>query len=203
MRLYVMRHGETDWNVQKRLQGRSDTELNDNGIRLAKVTAEALKGLRFDAIYSSPLKRAYKTAEIVRGERNIPITADERLLEISFGECEGLPVDGLPACFADFFGAPERYAPTGGGERFEDVIARAGDFIENVVVPQSFKLESMLTVAHGAMNNALAYHLLHREIKDYWAGVFPGNCSVSEYKVNGHDYRLVEYGKIFYGGNKK
>lgn len=203
MRLYIMRHGETDWNIQKRLQGRSDTELNANGTELARITSEALKDMRFDAIYSSPLKRAYKTAEIVRGERQMPINADERLLEISFGDCEGLSVDMLPACFADFFDAPEKYTPTGGGERFADVIARAGDFIENVIVPKSRELESMLVVAHGAMNNALAYHLLHRELKDYWAGVFPRNCSVSVYDVNGHDYCLIEYGKIFYGEGGK
>lgn len=203
MRLYIMRHGETDWNIQKRLQGRSDTELNDNGIGLAKVTSEALKDVRFDAIYSSPLKRAYKTAEIVRGERSIPINTDERLLEISFGECEGHSVDMLPACFADFFEAPEKYTPTGGGERFADVIARAGDFIENVVVPKSKEIGSMLVVAHGAMNNALALNLLHRDIKDYWAGVFPRNCSVSIYEVHGYDYSLIEYGKIFYGEDRK
>ena len=203
MRLYIMRHGETDWNIQKRLQGRSDTELNANGIELAEVTSAALKDVLFDAIYSSPLKRAYKTAEIVRGERSIPINTDERLLEISFGECEGHSVDMLPACFSDFFEAPEKYTPTGGGERFADVIARAGDFIENIVVPKSNEIDSMLVVAHGAMNNALALHLLHREIKDYWAGVFPRNCSVSVYEVDGYDYRLIEYGKIYYGEDRK
>lgn len=203
MRLYIMRHGETDWNIQKRLQGRSDTQLNANGIKLAEVTAEALKDIRFDAIYSSPLKRAYKTAEIVRGERAVPINTDERLLEISFGECEGHSVDMLPSCFADFFEAPEKYTPIGGGESFVDVIDRAADFIENIVVPMSKEIESMLVVAHGAMNNALAFKLLHRELKDYWAGVFPRNCSVSVYDVHGHDYSLIEYGKIFYGEDMK
>ncbi len=61
----------------------------------------------------------------------------------------------------------------------------------------------MLVVAHGAMNNALALNLLHRDIKDYWAGVFPRNCSVSIYEVDGHDYSLIEYGKIFYGEDRK
>lgn len=203
MRLYVIRHGETDWNIQKRLQGRSDVGLNAKGIALAQVTSEALRDVRFDEIYASPLKRAYRTAEIIRGQRPIPIRADERLLEISFGACEGFSVDALPESFGDFFGAPERYRPTGGGESFLDVIARAKDFIENVVVPRSRELDCMLVAAHGAMNNALAYHFLHRELKDYWAGVFPRNCSVSIYDVDGHDYRLEEYGKIFYSEDEQ
>lgn len=128
----------------------------------------------------------------------MPITADDRLLEISFGKCEGMPVDELPASFADFFGAPDKYEPTDGGESFTDVIQRAAAFIENVVVPKSYEIDTMLVVAHGALNNALAYNLLHRELKDYWAGIFPRNCSASIYDIEGHDYRLVEYGKIYY-----
>ncbi len=58
MKVYLVRHGETEWNRQCRLQGQSDTELNDIGIELAEITATELKDVRFDAIYSSPLKRA-------------------------------------------------------------------------------------------------------------------------------------------------
>ena len=58
MKLYIIRHGETDWNKQRRLQGQSDTELNEYGIRLAKITGEALKDIRFDHIFSSPLKKS-------------------------------------------------------------------------------------------------------------------------------------------------
>ena len=85
MELYIIRHGETDWNKEKRLQGRSDTELNEYGIELAEITADALKDVTFDRIYSSPLKRAYRTAEIIRLDRDIEIQTDDRLLEICFG----------------------------------------------------------------------------------------------------------------------
>ena len=66
MKLYIIRHGETDWNKEKRLQGQSDTQLNEYGIELARITGEALKDVHFDYIFSSPLKRAYKTAELIR-----------------------------------------------------------------------------------------------------------------------------------------
>lgn len=69
MILYIVRHGQTKWNVQKRLQGASDTDLNENGIALAKVTGEALKEVPFSCCFTSPLKRARDTAELVLGER--------------------------------------------------------------------------------------------------------------------------------------
>ena len=62
MELYIIRHGETKWNSEKRLQGRSDIELNEYGIELARITSEALKDVKFDRIYSSPLKRYYEAA---------------------------------------------------------------------------------------------------------------------------------------------
>ena len=73
MRLYIIRHGETEWNVLRRFQGRSDIPLNDEGRRLARITAEALSEVPFARIYTSPLKRAYETAMIIKGERDIPI----------------------------------------------------------------------------------------------------------------------------------
>ena len=90
MKIYLIRHGETSWNTLGRLQGRTDIELNENGIRLAKITGEKLKDVHFDLAIASPLKRAYETAGLVLGDRNIPILTDERIEEISFGEWEGL-----------------------------------------------------------------------------------------------------------------
>ncbi len=203
MILYVIRHGETEWNTEKRLQGRSDTKLNEYGIHLAKVTAEALKDVDFDAIYSSPLNRACTTAEIIRGDRKLDILTDERLMEMSFGEFEGMPASEVPDSFSAFFEAPDKYIPMGNGESFDDVIARTGSFINDVIIPNSEKIKGMLLVAHGALNNALALHFLHRDVKDYWAGVFPRNCSVSVYEIHGSDFKCLEYGRIYYEEDKE
>lgn len=203
MILYVIRHGETEWNTERRLQGRSDTKLNDYGIYLAKVTAEALKDVRFDAIYSSPLNRAYTTADIIRGGRKLDIITDDRLMEMSFGDFEGMLSDEFSKNYSSFFEAPDKYVPVRNGESFQDVIKRTGSFIEDIIVPCSYRIDCMLLVAHGALNNALAANLLHREVKDYWAGVFPRNCSVSIYEIKGHDFKCLEYGKIYYKEDKK
>ena len=121
MDIYLIRHGETDWNKTKRLQGVTDIPLNAYGIELAEKTAEGLKDVPFDRIYTSPLIRAKKTAEIIRGDRPVELVVTDGLKEISFGEYEGLchepehytiPKPG----FRKFFEDPEHFETPPGGE---------------------------------------------------------------------------------------
>ena len=120
MILYIVRHGQTKWNVQKRLQGASDTDLNENGIALAKVTGEALKEVPFSCCFTSPLKRARETAELVLGERKnlVPVYPDDRIREISFGVWEGQDSTLLPQEMLDnFFHHPEKISAAPGRGR--------------------------------------------------------------------------------------
>ena len=89
MELYVIRHGQTTWNEKGLLQGSVDIELNESGREVAGKMGEKLEDTPFDVIFSSPLIRAYETACLIRGHRNIPIIRDERLREICFGDLEG------------------------------------------------------------------------------------------------------------------
>ena len=89
MNIYFVRHGQTDYNLKEIIQGASDIELNETGIKQAYQTKEKLKDIKFDKIYSSPLKRAKKTAEIIGEDRKITVEVDDRLKEISFGINEG------------------------------------------------------------------------------------------------------------------
>ena len=90
MKIYLMRHGETKWNKRSKLQGQVDIPLAPKGIEQAEMTSEGMKDIPFDHIFSSPLKRAYKTAQVVRRDRPIEIVRDDRLKEMSFGTSEGL-----------------------------------------------------------------------------------------------------------------
>lgn len=90
MNLYVVRHGQTDWNIERRLQGTSNVPLNDTGIKQAQNLAETLKNIDIDFIFSSPLQRAYDTASIVNQHKGLPIHIDARLIERGFGDFEGL-----------------------------------------------------------------------------------------------------------------
>lgn len=96
--IYLVRHGQTDWNLQGKNQGQTDTELNQTGIEQAKVIAEQLKSIKFDVVLSSPLKRALKTAQIIYDGI---ITPDDRLIERCNGELEGCIGSNALINFAD------------------------------------------------------------------------------------------------------
>ncbi len=182
MKVYLIRHGETDWNRECRLQGQSDTELNEIGIELAEITASELKGVRFDALYSSPLKRAYRTAEIFNEGRDLEIITDKRLLEINFGEREGHVIPGRddddsnPIYNFEF--VPEAYVPADGGESFDEIYARTSDFWDNVIVPLEGSCERILIIGHGCMNRTIINRLMGNPLKDFW-NIKLDNCAVT------------------------
>jgi broad specificity phosphatase PhoE len=91
LRIYLARHGETDWNAERRLQGRTDTALNSKGRQQAAKLAERLKGVRLDAVYSSTLSRSRDTAEIARG--GVPLKSLAGLNERGIGKFEGKKLD--------------------------------------------------------------------------------------------------------------
>ena len=95
MKLYLVRHGETDWNKVKRIQGQVDIPLNQFGKRLAEETAEGLRDIPFDLCISSPLSRAHETARIILYGKDIPIIKDARIEEMAFGEYEGNAVQEI------------------------------------------------------------------------------------------------------------
>ena len=89
MKIYVIRHGQTDWNVAGKCQGRTDIELNETGIEQAKQAKEQLKNYNIEQIICSPLKRTRKTAEVIKENTNCSIITDERIIERECGTIEG------------------------------------------------------------------------------------------------------------------
>ena len=133
MILYIIRHGETQWNVEGRLQGQSDTQLDEKGIRLAKVTAEALKEVPFALGITSPLSRAKVTAQIILGDRNVPLYEDERIQELSFGSWEGLGCRKenyqIPSEHFDYFYTdPLNFQPAEDGETIQQLCERTKEY---------------------------------------------------------------------------
>lgn len=199
----MIRHGETEWNVKKRFQGRSDIPLNDEGKRLAHVTAKALADIPFTRIYTSPLKRAFETAIIIKGEREIPVIEDLRIIEIGFGVYEGLccAKEGYnipdPA-FMNFFNKPEAYKPPKGAEAIEELKKRTGDFLHEIMHNKDMEHETILVSTHGAALRGLLSNINHLEIQDFWRGGVHKNCAVTIVDVKDGKAFIVEEGKIFY-----
>lgn len=201
MEIYIIRHGQTVWNKARKLQGSTDIELSEDGKRMAVLTGQGMKGITFDKVFSSPLKRAYLTAQLIHAENNVPIEIDERIREVSFGEFEGLNVDEMlnnEECgFYHFFDKPELYKPAEHGEKLEDVILRGKEFIEDKILPLEGKAQRVMIVAHGAMNKALLAAMLGRELKDFWKGNLQKNLEVSMVDLTGGEFTLVKESQSF------
>jgi len=190
MELYIIRHGTTDWNAEARFQGSRDIELNANGRELAGKLGERLEKIHFDLIYSSPLSRAYETACLIRGHRNIQIIKDAALTELSFGEKEGVPFKEWVASDEPskyFFSDPAKYIPPEGGETFESACARTKKFVQEVIEPIYKKTPDarIMIVAHGALLASLMCYLDNRGIKDFWGNGLKGNCEETIYSFDG------------------
>lgn len=199
MKLYIIRHGETSWNVQRRLQGTSDTDLNENGITLAKRTGEALKEIPFDLCFTSPLKRAKMTAELILAGRDIPIYDDERLREISFGEWEGRDSALLPAHMLDnFFHHTEVYEPPKGGESIREICTRTKDFFQELIYREKLQDKTLLIASHGCAVRALLQNVYaDAEIRNFWHGCVPPNCGVNIVEVADGRAELLEEDIVF------
>lgn len=201
MEMYIFRHGQTEWNRQARIQGWSDIELTKEGREVAEKTAEALKDLRVDAIYASPLSRAKETACILRGSRTIPVVTDDRIKEVGFGVLEGADVVHIkgtdPGPFTAFFGAPEKYRAPEGGESLETVCERAGDFIREVSEKHKDD-ERIFIVAHGAVNKAMMRYIRQSDLKDFWQGGLQKNCGATIVTFSEGAYHIAEENTVFY-----
>jgi len=196
MELYIVRHGTTDWNAQKKFQGAQDIELNENGRKLAAELGTRLDAakINFDCIYSSPLIRAYETACLIRGHKIYPIIRNQLLTEISFGKLEGLPYDDwintdLPRKY--FFTAPASYVPPEGGETFDSVCERTKRFVQTVIEPvQKTKPDSrIMIVAHGALLAGMMCYLDGRGIENFWGNGLKGNCEETVYTFDGKQWK--------------
>lgn len=203
MKIYLIRHGETDQNKCKCLQGRSDIELNEYGRELARKTAEGLKDIPFDIIFTSPLKRARETAEIIRGTRDIPIVLEERIQEISFGEYEGLCYGkenySIPdKDFMNFFNKPQDYETPPGGESLQEVITRTGGFLQEILQNEVYKDKNILLSTHGCALKACLANINGSLLADFWGEGVHKNCAVSLIEVREGKVVVTEDGKLYY-----
>ncbi len=180
--LYIIRHGETELNNRRVLQGRSDHELNDKGLEQGREAAAWLesKGIVLTKIYSSPLKRAIQTAECAA--KGLNILTDERLIEMDYGPYEGMsllePKKEVLVFFSDFANNP---APDG-MEQLSSVVERTGEFVESI--KEECSQGNVLISTHAiAMKGILEY--LDRDAKgSYWSTNI-GNCEI--YQVDCSD----------------
>lgn len=204
MKIYVIRHGETDANKESVFQGSSDWPLNEDGKKLATITGQKMKGIKFDACYSSPLIRAKQTAEILLKEsgNDVDIEYDNRLKEINAGVYEGKKIwvtkpnkPEIPRILMLLF----KYNPFlcgkfKGGESVRQVCRRTQDFLKEL---SKKDYENVLVSMHGCSMRAML-NMLYDNKFDFWQGNVPYNCSVNIIEVKDNKMKIIEKDKVYY-----
>ncbi len=204
MKLYIARHGETDWNKVNKIQGREDISMNQKGIEQVMKVSEGLKNIKFEKIYSSPLDRALQTAKLISGSEDIII--DETIYEIGFGALEGLEYGDIRGKekkdlnddqekIWNFFEAPHKYKPIEGGESYEDLINRVNKFLKEMKSKHA-KNENVLVVTHSTFIHALVSVVENIPISKLWKITIP-NCSVTILEPKDDGYKVLELGKVY------
>ena len=191
--LYVVRHGQTEWNHQGRFQGQADSPLTPLGQRQAQAVASRLAGLGIQGLFASPLGRAWATAGWVADAIGLQAVADERLKECGYGQCEGLTLPEIEEAFPGKVAWREedkwhrRYP---GAECYKDVFNRASAFAEEHLVGA---LEDggpdLCVVAHDSLNRSLVGGLLDWNPQEIMNSRQPNNAY---FLLKGRDFQLVE-----------
>lgn len=159
--IYIVRHGETDWNIQHLIQGSTDTFLNKAGEKQAKILGKRLKDIKFDAVYSSDLARAKRTAEIIVIEKKLAVETTKLLRERNFGKLEGKPwseTDQINQIWRDLDKQQRLvYRPYKGYETDDEIVSRLITFLREIAASRLG--QTILVVSHGGLMRVLLNHL--------------------------------------------
>jgi len=162
IKLFLIRHGQTVWNLEGRYQGDKDTDLTSVGIRQAELAAKYLSRVNFSCIYASPLRRTLDTASIIAKDKNVKILVRENLKEINFGKWEGMKFEEINAKYKDdyqnWLNDPFCNPPTG-GESFRSLNERTSREINNIV-RENEDGSSVAVITHGGVIVSLLVYWL-------------------------------------------
>ncbi len=186
MKILVTRHGQTDWNLDKKVQGKADIELNEKGRQQAEETKKLLDYKDIDLIICSPLIRARQTAEIINKERNIPIIFEDGISERNFGEFEGHSTSEF-----DFeaFWSYQKNLKYETAENIRDFFERVYSCIKKIQLEH--KSKKILIVSHGGVSIPIQCYFDGIPNQETLLPLAIGNCQVIEYdteKVKDNDY---------------
>ena len=189
-RIFLIRHGETEWNRQNRLQGNSNIHLSSEGYHQAITLADHPPFQHVDAIYSSDLSRAMETAGIIAERFNLGVNLMPALRETNFGDWEGREISELiaesPKEFGKFFTAPERCHPPH-GETFLECQARALIGIREIIA--NHENQNVVAVSHGAAIRLILGAALDMPIHKMWA-IAQFNMALNILRVDDGDFTV-------------
>lgn len=179
MRIYLTRHGQTDLNQEKLMQGRTDAPLNAVGIRQAEEARRKIANLHFDAVYASPLKRAIQTAAIIGGVSPGDIKIDDRIIETDFGKYERRRYDRLGLAMTSYWLLPELLSAPSSVETIRSMKERAESFVQDL---EQKDYDNVLIVCHGGIMRVLSGCLAGRKNGLMWRPK-PRNCEIRVFEI--------------------
>ena len=191
-KIILVRHGETEWNVAEIFRGRTDIELNETGIRQAELLAEYLSKTKIDAIYSSPLRRALKTAEIIAGYHQLDVDIDSGLTDFNFGKWQGLSHQEVKNKYrelhAEWINHPEQVKMPS-GESLDVIRKRAMDVVTKIIARHE---GTAVLVSHRVVNKVLICALLGLDNTHFW-NIKLDTCGVTIFTYENERFILTRH----------
>lgn len=189
MKIWIARHGQTDLNKKKLMQGRTDAPLNEKGIEQARRSRQNIGDVHFDAVYSSPLQRAKLTGAIIGGVDISEVIEDPRIIETDFGRYEKRKYYALGLPMTAYWTMPKIFPAPPTVESIESMKERASSFLKELEIHD---YDNVLVACHGGIMRALCGYL--DEAPDALRWERAKNCEIRVYEYkDGHHTFLKSY----------
>ena len=186
--VYLTRHGQTEWNIEKRLQGHGNSPLTKSGLRGAEELSKRLENINIERIYTSPIERAYKTAIILKGNKKIDVVKHEGLKEMNFGDFEGKITEDVMKENPDWNinlimqGNLEMRAPN--GETLAEVRERVSKAMDEIIKDNEGK--TILIVGHGITLKAIMNYFKDKDVNNE----VMGQTTLTKVNVDGENFNI-------------
>lgn len=192
MKLYITRHGQTEWNIEGRTQGWKNSSLTEKGIDNAKKLGERLRYIDFDCIYSSPLGRAHDTAKHIRGNKNTEIILIENFREMNFGVWEGLKHSEVEKRYPfenyNLLNKPHLYQSIG-GENFTELFNRVRIGMNDLMENNDY--QNLLLVTHSYVLKAIYAIIRNYSIEEFWNPPFINDTSLTILDITDEKVKII------------
>lgn len=193
MKIWVTRHGQTEYNRQHLMQGRTNAPLNETGLQQARaMRGKVGSSVRFDAVYASPLDRAVTTASIIGGVDRSQIVTDERIIEVDFGKYELHRYDLLGPAMTLYWMFPEVFPAPATVETVDSMVERSHSFLRDLEEKGYQEgWDNVLVACHGGIMRALCGYLDDRKNGIMWRPK-PHNCEVRIFESENGRHRYLK-----------
>ncbi len=193
---YFVRHGQTEWNSIRKLQGLLDSPLTDDGIKQTANLSKVLPNV--ESVITSPLGRAKHTAALLVSDK-CSITENNLIAEMSFGDVEGLEKEEFnklyPREFYDLWHRADQYNPTAfNGESFESMVYRAKGFLKELKT--DYVNKDTLIISHGIMLKVIMGVIWEHSLDKFWDDPVPLNTSITHVVLENNQMKIVDFSNV-------